>query len=495
MEDENAQMAAMQAQFEETIAKLREDLTARLRVQEAANKSMWHSWYGGQRRDDGMIPRGGGMLRQLQQHWSRDGGMPRQQQLQQHWSRDGGISRQQQQQQHWSRGGGMPRQQQQQHQWSRGGGIPHQHQCSSHVFPPARQARQQQPLQQPPPGIPTIGGDGEDGRSPLSETFFGGDGGAVEEWLQSGNMEMPVFSLSEGPQQSAPTAVALAATAPAAEAVTGISVFPAVSSKGVAETPTSSMGVASAAVPAAAPSTGGTVFPTASVGGAARAPSSADETAVLTAEPATSDTVPSAAPIRGAIGARESSTGAASSNAAAEAAPSTGDTAAPGASVERAARQLTLEGSSAGTASSDAAAEAAPLTGDTAAPDASVKRVARKLTLEAGSSSEICGERGASTHPFDPGTVFPLEVRCYKGSWLQHGSSSSSKSNSSSSSNSNDSTSNHDSWWDATCVGALLRPFDPGKRYRRSARIGRAVLVLDLPFDRGKAWRRMQHGG
>ena len=178
------------------------------------------------------------------------------------------------------------------------------------------------------------------------------------------------------------------------------------------------------------------------------------------------------------------------------AAPSTGDTAAPDASVERAARQLTLEESSAGTASSDAAAEATSLTGDTAAPDASVERVARKLTLEAGSSSEICGERGASTHPFDPGTVFPLEVRYYRGSWLQHGSSSSSKSNSkSSSSNSNDNTSNHDSWWDATCVGALLRPFDPGKRCRRSARIGRAVLDLDLPFDRGKAWRLMQHGG
>ena len=191
-----------------------------------------------------------------------------------------------------------------------------------------------------------------------------------------------MFSLSEGPQQSAPTAVALAATAPAAEAVTGTSAFPAVSSKGVTKTPTSSLGVASAAVPAAAPSTGGTVF--------------------------------------------------------------------PDASVERAAGQLTLEESSAGTASSEAAAkaaaEAAPLTGGTAAPDASVERVARKLTLEAGSSSEICGERGASTHPFDPGTVFPLEVRHYKGSWLQHGSSSSSKSNSSSSSSSsNDNTSNQDS--------------------------------------------------
>ena len=42
-----------------------------------------------------------------------------------------------------------------------------------------------------------------------------------EKWLQSDNMKLPMFSLSEGPQQSAPTAVALAAAAPAAEAVTG----------------------------------------------------------------------------------------------------------------------------------------------------------------------------------------------------------------------------------------------------------------------------------
>ena len=40
MEDGKAQMATMQAQFEETIAKLREELTARLRVQQAANKTM-----------------------------------------------------------------------------------------------------------------------------------------------------------------------------------------------------------------------------------------------------------------------------------------------------------------------------------------------------------------------------------------------------------------------------------------------------------------------
>ena len=82
---------------------------------------------GGQRRDDGMVLRGGGMPRQEQQ-----------------------------QQQHWSRRGGMPRQPQQQ-QWSRGGRIPHQHQRSSNAFPPARQARQQQPQQEPSGGIPTIG--------------------------------------------------------------------------------------------------------------------------------------------------------------------------------------------------------------------------------------------------------------------------------------------------------------------------------------------------
>ena len=76
-----------------------------------------------------------------------------------------------------------------------------------------------------------------------------------------------MFSQSEGPQQSAPTAVTLAAAAPAAEAVTGTRAFPAVSSKGVAEAPVSSAGAALAAVPAAAPATGGTVFPTASVGG------------------------------------------------------------------------------------------------------------------------------------------------------------------------------------------------------------------------------------
>ena len=335
---------------------------------------------GVQRRDDHMVSRGGGMPRQLQQP-----------------------------QQHWSRGGGMSWQHQQQHQRSRGGGI-HQHQRSFHVFPPARQAQQQQPL---------------------------------EEWRRSENMESSMFSLSEGPQQSEPTTVAFAATAPAAEAVTGTSVFPAVLSKGVTKTPTSSRGEASAAVPAAAPTTGGTVICDASV-------ERAD----------------------GQLTLDESSAGTASSDAVAEAAPLTGDTVISDASVERADGQLTLDESSAGTASSDAVAEAAPLTGDTAAPDASVERVAGKLTLKAGSSREICGERGASTHPFDPGTVYSLEVHYYT--------------------NSNSSSSNHKG---VAYVGALLRPFDPGKRCRRGARIEKAVRGLDLPFDRGKTWRWMQHGG
>ena len=150
---------------------------------------------------------------------------------------------------------------------------------------------------------------------------------------------------------------------------------------------------------------------------------------------------------------------------------------------------------SAGAVSSDAAAEAAPSTGDTAASVASAARAARKLASAAGCFSQICDERGASTHPFDPGTVFPLEVRFYNGSWLKHGNSSSSNSSSSNSSSNSNDTSDHDSWWDATCVGALLRPFDPGKRCRRSARRGKAVLGVDLPFDRGKAWGRIQYEG
>ena len=111
---------------------------------------------------------------------------------------------------------------------------------------------------------------------------------------------------------------------------------------------------------------------------------------------------------------------------------------------------------------------------DTAAPDASVERAATKLTSAAGPSSKICGERRTST-----GTLFPLAVR-------YNNNSSSSSNNNGSSSNSNDTTSNHDSWWETTYVGALLRPFDPGKGCRRGARIG-AVLGLDPPFDRGKA--------
>ena len=365
-------------------------------------------------------------------------------------SRGVGMPQQQQPQQHWSRGGGIPWQQQHQQQRSRSGGI-HQHQRSFHVFPPARQAQQQQPL---------------------------------EEWGRSENMESSMFSLSEGPHQSEPTAVAFAATAPAAEAGTGTSVFPAVLSKGVTKTPTSSMGEASTAVPAAAPTTGGTVISDALEERADKqltldesSAGTASSDAVAEAAPLTGDTVISDASEERADGELtldESSAGTASSDAVAEAAPLTGDNVIPDASVERVDGKPTLEESFAGTAASDAVAEAAPLTGDTAAPDASVERVAGKLILKAGSSSEICGERGASTHPFDPGTMFPLEVRY-----------------ASSSSNGNSSSSNHK---DVAYVGALLRPFDPGKRCRRGGRIEKAVRGLDLSFDRGKTWRRMQHG-
>ena len=202
----------------------------------------------------------------------------------------------------------------------------------------------------------------------------------------------------------------------------------------------------------AAPATGGTVLFAASVEGAPASSAVAAVSAETSAaEPATTGNVPSAAPIRRAFGARESSAGAVSSNAATEAAPSTGGT---------------------------------------AAPAASTAREARALASAAGSAGEICGERGASTHPFDPGTVCPLEVHYYNGSWLQHDSGSGS-----SSSSSNDNTNDHDSWWDTTCVGALLRPFDPGKRCRRRTGRGKAALGVDLPFDRGKEWEQMQHGG
>ena len=241
----------------------------------------------------------------------------------------------------------------------------------------------------------------------------------------------PVSKVS-GPQQSAPTAVTLAAAVPAI----GVTVFPTASVGGPARAPASADGIAALT---AAPATGGTVPFAASVGGA---PASS-AVAAASAEPATSSNVPSAASVREAVGARESSAGAVPSDAATEAAPSTDGIASP------------------------------------AAPTA---REVRALASAAGSDGEICGERGASTHPFDPGTVCPLEVHPYNGSWLQHGSS-------------HDNTIDHDSWWDATCVGALMRPFDPGKLCRQSTRRAKAVLGVDRPFDRGKAWGRMQHGG
>ena len=136
---------------------------------------------------------------------------------------------------------------------------------------------------------------------------------------------------------------------------------------------------------------------------------------------------------------------------------------------------------------------------DTAAPDASVERAAKKLTSAAGPSSKICGVRRASSHLFDPGTVLPLAVRDYNSSWPKHGSNSNSSnsrksSGNGSSSRSNDPTSNHDSWWETTCIIALLRPFDPGKGCQRDARRGKAILVWISLLTAGKhganaAWR------
>ena len=287
---------------------------------------------------------------------------------------------------------------------------------------PSLQARHQRRLQ-PPSGTlspPT---------AVISDSAF-------EERLQSDNKEMPMFSHLEGPQQSAPTAVALAAAAPAAEAGTGTRVFPTLSSKGVAEAPVSSAGAASAAVPAAAPATGGTVFPTASVGGAARAPASADGIAAMTATPVTGGTVPFAASVGGAP--VSSAVAAASAEISAAEAATSGNV--PSAAPKRGA--VEAREFSARTVSSDAAAEAAPSTGDTA-PAASAARAVRKLASAAGSAGEICGERGASTHLFDPGTVFPMEIRYSSDEQAKYNSSGSSSS-------SNDTTSGHDSWWDAT---------------------------------------------
>ena len=85
---------------------------------------------------------------------------------------------------------------------------------------------------------------------------------------------------------------------------------------------------------------------------------------------------------------------------------------------------------------------------DTAAPDASVERAAIKLTSAAGPSSKICGERRA--------------FRYYNSSWPKQDSNSKSRSNGSNSSNSsstsskssgngsssssNDTTSNYGPW-------------------------------------------------
>ena len=344
-------------------------------------------------------------------------------------SRGVGIPRQQQQpQQYWSRGGGMPQQQQQQQlqYWSRDGGIPHQHQRRPHAFPPARQTRQPQPLQLPSRRIHTSGGDEEHGRNPLSP--------------------------------------------PATEAVPDTSVFPAASLKAVVEAPTSSAGAASTAsgtVPSATPLRE-------AVGARESSAGAASSNAVSKAASTASGTVPSATPLREAVGARESSAGAASSDAVSKAA-STASGTVPSATPLREA--VGARESSAGAASSDAVSKAAPATSGTVTSATTLRGAvgARESSFGA-APSDVAAE------------AFPLAVRYNNNSSNSSNniiSSSNSRGNGSSCS-SNDTASNHDSWWEATYVGALLRPFDPGKGCQRYARIG-VILGLDLPFDRGKA--------
>ena len=265
-------------------------------------------------------------------------------------------------------------------------------------------------------------------------------------------------------------------SAPATEAVPDTSVFPAASSKAVAEAPTSSAGATLTAVPAAAaPATGGTVFPTTSVGGEARAPAPADETAASKAASTASGTVPSATPLRGAVGARESSAGAASSDAVSKAAPATSGTV-PSATPLMGA--VGARESSAGAASSDAVSKAAPATSGTVTSATPLRGAVGARESSAGAApSDVAAE------------AFPLAVRYNNNSSNSSNNiiiSSNGINSNGSSSSSNDTTSNHDSWWEATYVGALLRPFDPGKGSQRDARIG-VILGLDLPFDRGKA--------
>ena len=258
---------------------------------------------------------------------------------------------------------------------------------------------------------------------------------AFEEWLQSDNMEMPMFSQSEGTQQSPPTAVTLAATAPAAEAVTGTRVFPAASSKGVAEASASSAGTAPAAVPAAAPATGGTVFPTASGGGGqgarfCRCNSGTDDgpgdrrycslryfssggTCILSCSSGIGGNIGG-----GTSDQRYCSLGRIN----------------PGGQSGRASRPLERRHRTRQQGRHRRPAVLLPL--------ASGARAPRKFASAAGFAGEICGKRGASTHPFDPGTVFPLEVRHSSDERARHNSSS----GGSSSSSSNDNTNDHDSW-------------------------------------------------
>ena len=223
--------------------------------------------------------------------------------------------------------------------------------------------------------------------APSTEGDTSGLRSQSEEWRQSDRLDIP--AQQDNPRlQSRRYTVTLAVTRSAARAQLGVGDQP-----GAFTVLSAKESISAAIATSAAPHSDSPKLPTcptcdletpvthaqvhagphSKIWGAARAPASTEGIAASAepAEPATSDNVPSAASVGGAVGARESSAGA---------------------------------------LPSDAATEAAPSTNRIAAPAASTAREARALASAAGSDGEICSERGASTHPFDPGTVCPLEV-------------------------------------------------------------------------------------
>ena len=187
--------------------------------------------------------------------------------------------------------------------------------------------------------------------SPIAPSTEGDTSGLrsqLEEWRKSDRLDIP--AQQDNPRsQSRPHTVTPAVTRSAARAQLGVGGQP-----GAFTVLSTKESISAAIATSAAPHSDSPELPTcptcdletpathaqahagshSKIWGAARVPASADGIAASTeaAEPATSGNVSSAASVRGAVGARESSTGAVPSDAATEAAPSTDGIAAPAAS-------------------------------------------------------------------------------------------------------------------------------------------------------------------